>query len=81
MVGRLGQQRGESFLAGPDSPPWAQRFALRLTGLRATLGSTEFDWRRVVRKDYGTIFSTASLMILLVVRERIVPSFAHFNCT
>jgi protein-S-isoprenylcysteine O-methyltransferase Ste14 len=47
------------------------RFALRLKGLRATLGSTEFDWRRVVRKDYGTIFTTASLAVLLVVRERV----------
>jgi protein-S-isoprenylcysteine O-methyltransferase Ste14 len=47
------------------------RFALRLTGLKATLASNEFDWRRVVRKDYGTIFTTASLAVLMVVREQV----------
>jgi len=48
------------------------RFALRFAGLKATLASTEFRWRRVVRKDYGTIFTTASLAVLMVVHEQVV---------
>jgi protein-S-isoprenylcysteine O-methyltransferase Ste14 len=45
------------------------RFAMNLEGLKATLGSFEFDWRRVLRKDYGTIFSTATLAIVLLGGE------------
>jgi protein-S-isoprenylcysteine O-methyltransferase Ste14 len=50
------------------------RFAMKFEGLKATLGSFEFDWRRVIRKDYGTIFSTATLAIGLLVREQVVWS-------
>jgi protein-S-isoprenylcysteine O-methyltransferase Ste14 len=53
------------------------RFLLRLEGLGRTLRSMHFDWNRVVRKEYGTLMSTASGVILLVARQSIAgqPSF------
>jgi protein-S-isoprenylcysteine O-methyltransferase Ste14 len=50
------------------------RFAMKLEGLRATLDSVGFDWRRVIRKEYGTIFTTATMAIGLIVREQVVWS-------
>jgi protein-S-isoprenylcysteine O-methyltransferase Ste14 len=47
------------------------RFGMRLRGLRATLGSMEFQWRRVLRKEYGTFFVTASMALALLVRQQV----------
>jgi protein-S-isoprenylcysteine O-methyltransferase Ste14 len=47
------------------------RFGLRLRGLGATVGSMEFQWRRVLRKEYGTFFMTATIALALIVRERL----------
>jgi protein-S-isoprenylcysteine O-methyltransferase Ste14 len=47
------------------------RFWLRLRGLGATIGSMEFQWRRLLRKEYGTIFVTGATALCLIVRERV----------
>jgi len=38
-------------------------------GLSGTLQSTQFDWLRVVRKEYGTPFAWMSGMLILLVWE------------
>lgn len=48
------------------------RFVPRLTGLRATLAGFQFDWKRVVRKEYGTTFTWVSMAIVLFGLERLV---------
>jgi protein-S-isoprenylcysteine O-methyltransferase Ste14 len=40
-----------------------------LRGLSATLRSTQFDWLRVVRKEYGTPFAWMTGMLILLVWE------------
>jgi protein-S-isoprenylcysteine O-methyltransferase Ste14 len=46
------------------------RFLLSLKGLRSTLTGMRFDWRRVLRKDYGTTFSgLTGISILLLWDE------------
>jgi len=50
------------------------RFLLRLDGIRATLGSMTFDWKRLVRKEYGTFFSTSTAILGLLVWERIATA-------
>lgn len=39
-------------------------------GLGQTLEGMEFDWRRLVRKEYGSTYAGASVIILLLVWER-----------
>jgi len=46
------------------------RYVPSLTGLGDTLRGTPFDWRRVIRKDYGTAFSWMTAVLLVLVRER-----------
>ncbi len=41
------------------------RFLPRLSGLGQTLRSMTFDWRRVLRKEYGTMFSLLTWIVLL----------------
>ena len=48
------------------------RFLPNLGGLGETLGSMRFDWRRVLRKEYGTTFAWMSVGLVLVAWERIV---------
>lgn len=48
------------------------RFVPRLRGLRATIAAFDFDWKRVVRKEYGTTFTWVSMTIVLVGLERLV---------
>jgi hypothetical protein len=43
------------------------RFLLSFRGLRATLGSMAFDWKRLVRKEYGSTFAGASCILALLV--------------
>lgn len=45
------------------------RFRLRLAGLGATLRSMEFDWRRLVRKEYGSTFSGATAILGMLLWE------------
>jgi len=47
------------------------RFLPRLHGMRETLGGMRFDWRRVVRKEYGTTFAWTSVALLLIAWEQI----------
>jgi protein-S-isoprenylcysteine O-methyltransferase Ste14 len=42
------------------------RFWPRWSGLGATMRGMEFDWRRVVRKEYGTTFSWLTTAIALL---------------
>lgn len=44
-----------------------QRLVPSLAGLRTTLGSMKFDWRRLLRKEYGTTFSGITGILLLLI--------------
>jgi protein-S-isoprenylcysteine O-methyltransferase Ste14 len=62
----------ECFLSGEFGAEYAEycarvpRFLPRLEGLPATLRSMGFDWQRLIRKEYGTIFSSVSAVLLMV---------------
>ena len=45
------------------------RFVPRLTGLRATLQSMEFKWRRLLVKEYGSAYAWIAGMLLLLIRN------------
>jgi len=47
------------------------RFVPRLRGLRDTLSRFTFDWKRVVRKEYGTTFSWTTAALALLALERV----------
>jgi protein-S-isoprenylcysteine O-methyltransferase Ste14 len=47
------------------------RFLPRLRGLRATMAAMHFDWRRVVRKEYGTTFAWISTALALLAWEQV----------
>ena len=40
-------------------------------GLRQTLARFDFDWRRVIRKEYGTTLALVSMILALVALEKI----------
>lgn len=71
----------EAFLAnkfGPDYEDYCRRvnrFLPRLRGLRTTMASMRFDWKRVLRKEYGTTFAWLSAALSLLVWERLT----HFG--
>ena len=46
------------------------RFLPSLTGLRATVTGMRFDWRRVLRKEYGTTFSGLTGILVLLLWDR-----------
>lgn len=46
------------------------RFGVRRQGLGATLRSTPFDWRRVIRKEYGQAFAWMLGLYAVLLRER-----------
>jgi protein-S-isoprenylcysteine O-methyltransferase Ste14 len=48
------------------------RFIPAFRGLGATLGEMEFDWRRLVRKEYGSTFAGASCVLALIVWDAYV---------
>ena len=48
-----------------DTPRWIPR----LDGIGATLSQFDFDWEKVIRKEYGTIFTTVIVTIALVARK------------
>lgn len=45
------------------------RFVPNLRGLGATLARFTFDWKRVVRKEYGTTFAFASCVVALIALQ------------
>jgi protein-S-isoprenylcysteine O-methyltransferase Ste14 len=47
------------------------RWVPSLRGLSTTLRHTEFDWRKVVRKEYGTPFAWISGLLILLVWEHV----------
>jgi protein-S-isoprenylcysteine O-methyltransferase Ste14 len=47
------------------------RFLPQLHGMRTTLATLHFDWRRVVRKEYGTSFAWISVALLLIGWEQL----------
>jgi protein-S-isoprenylcysteine O-methyltransferase Ste14 len=47
------------------------RFLPRLHGIVGTLRSMTFDWKRLVRKEYGTFFSTITGVLALLAWEKI----------
>jgi protein-S-isoprenylcysteine O-methyltransferase Ste14 len=48
------------------------RFFPAFRGLRATLGEMEFDWQRLIRKEYGSTFAGASCILALLVWDEYV---------
>lgn len=46
------------------------RFWPRLSGMSATLVPMTFDWKRVLRKEYGTTFAWTSIALFLLIWER-----------
>ena len=47
------------------------RWLPSLRGLSSTLRSTEFDWLKVLRKEYGTPFAWTSGLLILLVWEHV----------
>jgi hypothetical protein len=45
------------------------RFLPRLRDFRQTLAQFDFDWRRVIRKEYGTTFALVSVILALFSRK------------
>jgi protein-S-isoprenylcysteine O-methyltransferase Ste14 len=45
------------------------RFVPSFRGLRLTLASMQFDWKRVIRKEYGTTFVWVSTLLILLARQ------------
>ena len=48
------------------------RFIPTFRGLRATLGEMKFDWKRLIRKEYGSTFAGASCIFALLVWDAYV---------
>lgn len=65
----------EAFLSrkfGPEFDDYCARvprFIPNLHGLAATLSRFTFDWKRVVRKEYGTTFAFASCVVGLMALQ------------
>ena len=49
------------------------RWMPSLRGLSRTMRETQFDWMRVLRKEYGTPFAWASGLLILLVWEHSAP--------
>jgi len=47
-----------------------RRFLPSFRGWRETMRSTRFDWRHVVRKEYGTTFAWITTLLLILLWER-----------
>jgi len=71
----------EDFLAGKFGDEYEEychrvnRFLPSLRGLRSTMSSMTFDWKRVLRKEYGTTFAWLSAAFFLLAWERLL----HFG--
>src|SRR6185436_2746267 len=68
----------ENFLAGKFGDEYTaycqhtNRFWPRLAGLATTMRSMKFDWKRVLRKEYGTTFAWTSAALFLMIWERLM---------
>ena len=68
----------EAFLArkfGADYVAYCgrvNRFVPDLRGLSQTIRGFEFDWKRVVRKDYGTTFTWMSTALVLIALKHAI---------
>jgi protein-S-isoprenylcysteine O-methyltransferase Ste14 len=68
----------ERYLAGRFGPEYGEycrsvnRFWPRLRGLRETLSQHTFDWKKVVEKEYGTVFSS-------LIAVYMVPLWKYFT--
>jgi protein-S-isoprenylcysteine O-methyltransferase Ste14 len=62
----LRRRFGAEYEAYVSSVP---RFRLRLAGLGGTLRSMGFDWRRLLRKEYGSTFSGMTAIVGLLLWE------------
>lgn len=60
LGGRFGQEYVEYCHRVP-------RFLPALKDLRATLGNMRFDWRRLLRKEYGTTFTGLTAIFVLLL--------------
>lgn len=67
----------ENFLRGKFGAAYDEycarvnRFMLSFAGLGKTLEGMEYDWKRVVRKEYGSTFTWISAALLLLIYERV----------
>lgn len=64
LRGKFGAQYDEYVARVP-------RFLPRWAGISATLEGMEYDWKRVVRKEYGSTFTWVSAALLLLIYERV----------
>src|SRR5215468_7507223 len=68
----------ETFLRGKFGAEYdaycarVNRFVPDLRGLRQTMAGFQFDWKRVVRKEYGTTFSWTTTAAVLIVLEHVI---------
>jgi protein-S-isoprenylcysteine O-methyltransferase Ste14 len=68
----------ESYLRAKFGPAYesycrrVNRFVPSLRGLRRTLGSMTFDWRRLIRKEFGATFVWITIALGLLLWERYV---------
>ncbi len=67
----------ETFLLGKFGAEYAaychrvNRFIPDLRGVRQTFAGFSFDWKRVVRKEYGTTFTWTTTALVLMVVEHV----------
>jgi hypothetical protein len=62
----------EQFDEECDAPcPRTARFVPRSSGIGSTPRSMTFDWKRLVRKESGTFFSTVTAILGILVWEKI----------
>lgn len=63
----------ENYLFGKFGPQYLEycndvpRFIPNLRGLRETLSGFKYDWKKVLRKDYGTLSSTLAGVVALLM--------------
>ncbi len=60
----LGQKFGQDYVAYCQT---VNRFAPKFTGLRRSLANCSFDWKRVVRKEYGIACTWATMALFLLI--------------
>ena len=63
LVGRFGEEYVEYCKRVP-------RFIPRLSGFGETLAQFDFDWRRLIRKEYGTTFAWVTVAAAVFVGEK-----------